>query len=118
MTPAPDSTGTVTCTGTLNPAGDAADTATFTLVVQVTPETPPGAISNTAIATFPQGTRQQGQDPDLSNNSATAVVLVQDVQPTTSDVQPTTSNTIRPRKGCGDKNHVHEREGECKKPAK
>jgi hypothetical protein len=26
------------------------------------------------------------------------------------------SGAVKPGKGCGDKNHYHEREGECKKP--
>jgi hypothetical protein len=28
------------------------------------------------------------------------------------------SGTVKPGKGCGDKNHYHQRESECKKPPK
>lgn len=105
-TPALGNTGTVTCTGTLSAAGvNPADSASFTLIVKVASDTPPGTMSNTATATLPQGTRQQGFDPDLGNNSAIAVVQVQDTQ------------RVKPGKGCGDGNHVHQREGECKKAA-
>jgi hypothetical protein len=31
---------------------------------------------------------------------------------------PGNSGLYKPGKGCGDKNHIHYREGECKKPAK
>jgi hypothetical protein len=33
-------------------------------------------------------------------------------------VQPTPPVQPKPGKGCGDKNHAHAREGDCKKPAK
>lgn len=93
-TPAPGGTGTVTCVGTL----DEADEATFTLVVKVDADAQ-GPITNTATATL-------ADDPDPSNNTATVV----------TNVTPT--QEVRPGKGCGDKNHIHEREAECKKPAR
>jgi len=31
---------------------------------------------------------------------------------------PTVTTPSRPGKGCGDKNHLHEREADCKKPPK
>ena len=31
---------------------------------------------------------------------------------------PGNSGSVKPGKGCGDKNHYHERENECKKPPK
>ena len=56
-----------------------------------------GPITNTATATLQD-------DPDLTNNTATVVTEV-------------TTQEARPGKGCGDKNHIHERDAECKKAA-
>ncbi|HEV2071154.1 MAG TPA: DUF11 domain-containing protein [Acidimicrobiales bacterium] len=100
-TPAEGGTGTVTCTGTLTIPSFGPNTATFTLVVKVDANAQ-GAITNTATATL-------ADDPDLSNNTATVV----------TNVTPTTpTQGVRPGKGCGDKNHIHQREGECKKAPK
>jgi hypothetical protein len=33
-----------------------------------------------------------------------------------SNGDPGNSGAVKPGKGCGDKNHYHEREDECKKP--
>src|SRR5207245_143853 len=68
-TPAVGSTGTVSCT-TASLASGA--TATFTIVVQVSPSTPDGTtISNTATVT------STTSDPNLLNNTATATTTVQ-----------------------------------------
>ena len=37
---------------------------------------------------------------------------------TTSTTGPGNSGPVKPGKGCGDKNHYHERENECKKTPK
>src|SRR5207245_1602914 len=67
-TPAVGSTGTVSCT-TASLASGA--TATFTIVVQVSPSTPDGTtISNTATVT------STTSDPNLLNNTATATTTV------------------------------------------
>src|SRR5204862_4951553 len=67
-TPAAGSTGTVSCTTATLASGA---TATFTLVVQVSPAAPDGStIANTATVssiTF---------DPNLANNTATATTAV------------------------------------------
>ena len=100
-TPAEGGTGTVTCTGVLSETTFGLNTATFTLVVKVDANAE-GPITNTATATL-------ANDPDLTNNTATVVSTV---------AQPTPTQEVRPGKGCGDKNHVHEREAECKKAPK
>jgi uncharacterized repeat protein (TIGR01451 family) len=69
-TPAVNGTGTIHCTNPDVPAG-ASGTATFTVVVNVNP----GTASGTQIAdtiSVASGTN----DPNLANNSATAVVIV------------------------------------------
>jgi uncharacterized repeat protein (TIGR01451 family) len=95
VTPPPGGTGTVTCTGGLGLAINAQDQATFTLVVKVDANAQ-GPITNTATASY-------AFDPNTANNTATVVTNV------------TPSQEVRPGKGCGDKNHVHEREAQCKK---
>lgn len=99
-TPSPGAGGTVTCTGFLGGPGLFVEdtSATFTLVVQVEANAQ-DPITNTASVTLLD-------DPDTTNNTATVV----------TNVTPTQG--IRPGKGCGDKNHIHEREAECKKPAR
>lgn len=97
-TPAQGGTGTVTCVGLLEAARFLDYEATFTLVVQVDANAQ-GPITNTATATL-------ANDPNLTNNTATVV----------TNVSPT--QEVRPGKGCGDKNHIHEREAECEKAAK
>lgn len=97
-TPAEGGIGTVTCTGFLSIRTVAEGTATFTLVVNVDANAE-GPITNTVTATL-------ADDPDLTNNTATVVTEV------------TPAQEVRPGKGCGDKNHVHVREAECKKAPK
>jgi uncharacterized repeat protein (TIGR01451 family) len=69
-TPAVGGTGNISCTNADVPSG-ANGTATFTVIVQVNPGTPSGTqIADTVSVA--SGTN----DPNLTNNSATAVVLV------------------------------------------
>ena len=100
-TPPVGGTGTVTCQGFLATAPDPGSSETFTLIVQVDADAQ-GPITNTATATL-------ADDPDLSNNTATVVTNV---------TPPTPTQEVRPGRGCGDKNHVHEREAQCKKAPK
>jgi uncharacterized repeat protein (TIGR01451 family) len=78
-TPAPGTTGTFSCTNTLNSQMANGGTATFVLVVQVNPATPDGTVisDTTNISTT-------ATDPNLANNTATASVKV--VDPNTASV--------------------------------
>jgi uncharacterized repeat protein (TIGR01451 family) len=67
-TPSPGGTGNITCS---NKAFSAPGDATFTLVVKIDPQTPPGTFI-TNIATVSAAT----EDPNEENNSASAVTLI------------------------------------------
>lgn len=87
-TPAVGATGTISCTNPDVPSGSPG-TATFTVQVTVNP----GTVSGTQIAdtiSVASGTN----DPNLANNSATAVVIV--AAANTADLQVTNSATPNP----------------------
>jgi uncharacterized repeat protein (TIGR01451 family) len=87
-TPAVGGTGSISCTNADVPSG-ANGTATFTVVMQVDPLTPSGTeIADTVSVA--SGTN----DPNLTNNSATAVVLV--AAANTADLNVTNTGSPNP----------------------
>jgi hypothetical protein len=53
-----------------------------------------------------------------AKNAVQAVAKQSKANKSNSNKVTPAQDQYRPGKGCGDKNHIHEREGECKKPPK
>ena len=70
-------------------------------------------------AVFAQVATQPSHSQKVSHPNKGAAI--QSTQAPSSRVQgdnPIFGDQYRPGKGCGDKNHIHNRENECKKPPK
>ena len=68
------------------------------------------------VANFFDGVSQYDVDAGGALSPKSPATVVAGGGPRWVAVTPSLTQPVRPGRGCGDKNHVHEREADCKRP--